>query len=127
LSYSLNDKTPVIKTSLGFFAEIVSLDALIKTAGLTEEKQYREHVTNFIYAHPNLFNVKLIPLPYFFEDKKYARLTVDTKNDFDNAKKIYAQLKHQNKEINPENCCEIINEDSEMKDSMIAEIEKNKK
>lgn len=43
------------KTHFGFWAEYVTLAALELVARKTVEKVYHEHVTNYIYTHPNDF------------------------------------------------------------------------
>lgn len=80
---------PVIKTHIGLFTEIVSLKALLKASDLQNEPIYQEHVTNFIYANPQLFNVKLLNSPSEVYSREDIRLTLDDKEDFDNLASLY--------------------------------------
>jgi spore coat polysaccharide biosynthesis protein SpsF len=80
---------PVIKTHIGLFTEIVSLKALLKASDLQNEPIYQEHVTNFIYANPQLFNVKLLNSPSKVYSREDIRLTLDDKEDFDNLASLY--------------------------------------
>ncbi|WP_297604910.1 NTP transferase domain-containing protein [uncultured Alistipes sp.] len=86
--------TPSIKTHYGFWTEYVTLDALKKVRALTKDAIYHEHVTNYIYSHPEQFKIVWImnagtPLKNF-----PIRLTTDTKKDFLTAQKIYSSLIH---------------------------------
>ena len=92
LSYELYDHTPVIKSHLGLFAEVTTLKALKKVAQLTNEKKYREHVTNYIYAHPEFFKIKLLPLDQTLIFRNKIRLTIDTLDDFQLCQEIYDEI-----------------------------------
>lgn len=92
LSYQMKDGTPVIKSHLGLFSEVVTLDALKKAYNLTSESLYREHVTNYIYAHPEIFKVRFLGAPSEIADRKDIRLTIDTAEDFKNAAAIFETL-----------------------------------
>ena len=89
LSYKIDNNTPTIKTHLGFWGEIVTLKALKKTNTLTKEKIYQEHVTNFIYSNPEIFNCNFVCLPEYISKRKDIRLTLDTKADFILYQEIY--------------------------------------
>ncbi len=82
--------TPAVKTHYGFWTEYVTLDALRRVKSLTDEPLYHEHVTNFIYAHPELFSIKWLDVPPVVLENKDTRLTIDTAQDFANAREIYA-------------------------------------
>jgi len=94
--YALSDKTPTIKTHYGFWAEGVTLAALKKTAQATQETQYHEHVTNYIYTHPTRFTIHYETIDRSLEQEKNMRFTVDTENDFLTGQKVFAGL-HDNK------------------------------
>jgi spore coat polysaccharide biosynthesis protein SpsF len=87
LSYKINE-LPAILTHYGFFCEIVSLSALKKVA-LQNSTNCIEHVTNCIYNKPNKFNVRLINKSI---ENKSIRCTLDTKEDFENLKKLYFNI-----------------------------------
>jgi spore coat polysaccharide biosynthesis protein SpsF len=84
LSFAVNG-TPSILTHYGFFAEIVSLNALRKLQDSGDSKCI-EHVTNCIYTQPERFSVRFIPLAI---EQTGIRCTLDTPADFENLKQIY--------------------------------------
>ena len=92
LSFKMKDNTPVIKSHLGMYAEIVSISALKKVAQLTTDKTYREHVTNYIYSNPDIFKVEFLSLPYEIGRRNDVRLTIDTKEDFLLGQEIYSEI-----------------------------------
>lgn len=89
VSFNVNG-IPSIKTHYGFWTEFVTLDALNKVNSLTNESLYHEHVTNFIYTHPEYFNCYLLDTPSDLTTHSKIRLTIDTLVDFQNAQAIYA-------------------------------------
>lgn len=84
--------SPSIKTHYGFWTEYVTLGALKKVKLLTTEPLYHEHVTNFIYANPDKFNVQWIDGPESILKHPDIRLTIDTPEDFQNAQKIFSDI-----------------------------------
>ena len=84
--------TPSIKTHYGFWTEYVTLDALERVAGLTDEPLYHEHVTNYIYAHPESFRIGWLDVPKTVLDHAGVRLTIDTREDFETAAALYDTL-----------------------------------
>lgn len=91
MSFQTKDGTPSIKTHYGFWAEAVKLSTLEKVEELTNDKFYLEHVTNYIYGHPNIFNTEFLQIPEYLHDTD-IRLTIDTKADFEIAKELYSEL-----------------------------------
>jgi spore coat polysaccharide biosynthesis protein SpsF (cytidylyltransferase family) len=88
LSFVSDEQIPAMKTHIGVFTEMLKLSALQKTFELTNDKLYTEHVTNFIYANPEIFHVHWLEMPDFLLQKK-IRLTLDSKEDFDVLKELY--------------------------------------
>lgn len=84
--------TPSIRTHYGFWTEYVTLGALAKVKDLTAERLYHEHVTNFIYSHPDDFRIEWIQVPPVILDRSDVRLTIDTMQDFENARRIYSEI-----------------------------------
>lgn len=84
------DGLPSIKTHYGFWAEAVSLDALIRIAAYTNETLYVEHVTNYIYTNPHLFNIDYMNTDYSLNPK--LRLTVDNIHDFELQHVIFEEM-----------------------------------
>ncbi len=94
LSFTYKGK-PTILTHFGFFVEIVKTEALDKISQYTSETLYREHVTNFLYTNPDKFKIKFVELgDNAFWDEN-IRLTVDTLEDFQAARKIFGALFQQ--------------------------------
>lgn len=91
ISFNVNG-TPSIKTHYGFWAEYVTLDALKKVRKLTDEPLFHEHVTNYIYSHPDDFNIVWINVGQELVKDLPIRLTIDTESDFINAQKIYSDF-----------------------------------
>lgn len=87
LSYKVGN-TPALKSHIGIFAELVSLEALRKAAKLTSDPFYLEHVTNFIYENDELFKVNFIKSAHFSRPDE-VRFTIDTPDDFSLASKLF--------------------------------------
>lgn len=101
LSFRTIDGTPSIQTHYGFWAEMVSLKTLIKLEDLNVEQKYREHVTNYIYTHPQQFNIHYEIIPEWITKSKNVRLTLDTMQDFEIQQEIYTKLnkKYENFDV----------------------------
>lgn len=91
ISFDVNG-CPSIKTHFGFWTEYVTLNALRKVTNLTGEKLYHEHVTNYIYAHPNDFNIKWINVDKSIACRTDLRTTIDTNEDFCAIQTMYSEL-----------------------------------
>lgn len=117
------DKNPAIKTHYGLFVEYSTLKTLKRIASSTNEKINIEHVTPFIYNNEELFKIKKIEMPKLLLSNNWLRLTIDTKDDFDNSKLLFENIDNKN------DLKEIIfkAEQLGLKESMINEITKNSK
>lgn len=92
LSFAFPDNIPVIMSHIGLFAEYTTLNALNRVESLTDSLKYREHVTNYIYSHPEIFSVRFIELPVELAQRRDIRLTVDSQEDFEILKELYKVL-----------------------------------
>lgn len=92
ISFQLAGNKPSILTHFGFWTEAVRLEALEKAQQMTSEKLYHEHVTNFIYGNPTLFNVQFIPADPLVFSRTDIRLTLDTSEDFEIQQKIFTTI-----------------------------------
>ena len=90
ICFSIN-KQPTITSHTGFWAEKISLNALLKIQKNTTNTIYLEHVTNYIYEHPEMFNIKKNEISGNIKTNK-IRLTLDTKEDFIILKKIFSKI-----------------------------------
>lgn len=97
VSFQYEDNIPVIKSHIGLFTEFTTINTLKRVNKLTDENIYTEHVTNFIYEHSSVFNLKLLPLPaYIIKQKEDVRFTLDTIEDFHLLKKLYFNIGEKN-------------------------------
>ena len=126
ISFHVNN-TPSIKTHYGFWTEFVTLNALKKATSLTDEPLYHEHVTNFIYTHPEYFNYYLLDTPSELVTHNKIRLTIDTQTDFQNAQKIYEDLTHSNPYPTIEQIIRFLDNHPSYYQTMEQEISKNSK
>lgn len=126
ISFGMPDGTPTIKTHFGIFCELVELQSLELVSKKTDETLYREHVTNYIYANPELFSIKLIDIPSFLINQK-IRLTLDTKEDFEVLSDLYKTTVLKYGDVSIKNVLKILNENPLVKELMAKEIEKNTK
>ena len=89
-SYRFPNGIPAIKSHSGLFAEVVSLKALEKVQKQTQERLFLEHVTNYVYTHPEQFSVAFLPVPAILDAYiEKLRLTIDTQLDFISLQKLY--------------------------------------
>lgn len=91
ISFEVNG-IPSIKTHFGFWGEYVSLDALKRIESKTDDTLYQEHVTNFIYSHPEMFNIRFLTPNEDVLNSTDIRMTIDTLADFKMLKDIYGEL-----------------------------------
>lgn len=91
IGFKINGQ-PSIKTHFGFWGEFVTLEALKKVAATTDDPMAHEHVTIHIYTHPEEYRCEWIDCPDFIQGRNDIRLTVDTQEDFDNARRVYEDL-----------------------------------
>jgi spore coat polysaccharide biosynthesis protein SpsF len=121
-SYQLCDNLPAIRSHWGIFAEYTTLEALNKVSIATPDAFYHEHVTNFIYSHPDLFNLKWLNAPQNVYDRLDIRLTIDTSEDFISMQRLYAFLVESKKVITFENILHVLTLFPEIQRSMQAQI-----
>lgn len=127
MSFSTSKGTPTIKTHYGFWAEAVTLNALNKVKNMTDESLYHEHVTNFIYANKDIFDVRLFNISEEIENHDDIRLTIDTKTDFDIQKEIFNKIYKENCNFNAFDVVGYLNENKQYMKIMKDEILKNQK
>jgi spore coat polysaccharide biosynthesis protein SpsF len=127
LSFQLAGNKPSILTHFGFWTEAVCLDALEKAQQLTSEKLYHEHVTNFIYGNPELFNVQFIPADPLVFSRTDIRMTLDTPEDFEIQQKIFATISKENPNFGIPEIVSWLDRHPEILELMKREILKNQK
>lgn len=96
VGFRLNKKKPGIQTHLGFFPELVSLQALKEIHNSNLDSIYKEHVTNYFYSVENeRFTVKWIDLTYPQYVLEQVRLTIDVGSDFNISDRLYRYFNEQ--------------------------------
>jgi spore coat polysaccharide biosynthesis protein SpsF len=91
LDFAYNNKPPSFPEGLD--TEIFSYNALKKAFNESIDPFEREHVTQYLYKHPELFTQKNYS---FHKDLSGLRWTIDTKEDFYMAEEVYNLLYKQN-------------------------------
>jgi spore coat polysaccharide biosynthesis protein SpsF len=91
ISYCCANGRPAILTQLGLFAEWCSAESLRLAQREAQRAADREQVTGFLYAHPERFSVRLIPLPAEL-DRDDLRLRIDVEEDWEHAQVIFEAL-----------------------------------
>ena len=134
MSFKTSNNIPTIKTHYGFWAEAVTLNALKKCNDVIscrlnsqDARLYHEHVTNFIYANPDDFNIKFFNIPEEIDSHNDIRLTIDTKIDFDIQKEIFNKIYKEKPNFNALDVLNFLNENKEYLEIMKEEISKNQK
>lgn len=125
LSYSYQS-LPTVLCHFGVFTEIVKRCALIRLNEMYDLSDYNEHVTFGLYKNPDLFNIRLIPLPEFYSKYEKIRLTLDTESDYINLLEVKKVL-GKNINSNFQNIAEYIINDNKLILSMESNIINNKK
>jgi len=115
---------PSIKSHLGLWGEVVSLEALKKVKQETSSKLYYEHVTNYIYGHPDKFNIKWIDAPSIVFKRHDIRLTIDDVEDFNMGKELLYEMKQQGLTITTENIISFLDHNTQYLDLMKSQIKK---
>jgi spore coat polysaccharide biosynthesis protein SpsF (cytidylyltransferase family) len=93
ISYALSDGRPAILSQVGMLAEWCSAQALRTAHRDARSHAAREHVTEYLYAHPERFQVRLIPLPAEL-DRDDLRLKINREEDWEHAQAIYEAIGH---------------------------------
>lgn len=83
------DYVSSLNAPLGVGVEVFYAKALYKSYSEATTQPQHEHVTPYIYQHPELFNFEKIP--YFIDVPNY-RLTMDTEQDYKLINTIYERL-----------------------------------
>lgn len=98
---------------LGLTAEVVSSSAIVAAWKESASKPHREHVTPYIYTHPEKFRLFAIPAPPAFNGKRH-RLTVDTEADYRLMTEIYERLTAAGLPFNAEEAVKLLDSNPEL-------------
>jgi spore coat polysaccharide biosynthesis protein SpsF len=79
---------------LGAGVEALSAEALFRAEREAASPAEREHVSPYLYGHPELFRLHRPLAPPRWQDRRDSplRLTVDTPEDYERARKLYCAL-----------------------------------
>ena len=124
VAYRLKGDLPSIKSHLGLWGEVVRLDALKKVKQETNEKFYYEHVTNFIYGHPDKFDIKWVDAPAHLFDRDDIRLTIDDEDDFNLIRNMMNDMREQGQSFISENIVAFLDKSHNYLDQMRSQIKK---
>jgi spore coat polysaccharide biosynthesis protein SpsF len=91
VSYSSRDGRPAILSPVSIYAEWFRTKALRRAAQARLTPEDRDHVTRYLYSHPERFNIRLIPAPPAM-DRDDVRLTVDIEEDWDHTLAIFEAI-----------------------------------
>lgn len=84
ISHRTADGRPVILSPLGLFGEWCRTEAILQADAEATDPADREHVTRYLYGHPEKFTLRLLALPVELE-REDLRLTVDFEDDWEHA------------------------------------------
>lgn len=127
ISYKFPDGTPVMKAHIGMFAEGVSLKLLETIHSSNPSQYYCEHVTTWVYDHPERKDLKFLIVPDWAKDRKDIRLTLDTEQDFQYLSELYAQAVLHGIENDPIALFKMINKNPSLREAMTEQIKANEK
>lgn len=85
-----NDYVKSEGAPLGTSEEVFRYSALEEAFAHAKEPSEFEHVTPYIYRHPEIFSI--VTVPYYLQVKSKYRLTVDTVEDFRLVTTLYEHL-----------------------------------
>lgn len=91
IGFCLRNGKPAILSSLGMFAEWCSVKALLRAHQDVTDPVDRQQVTRYLYSHPEIFNIRFIPVPSQL-DREDFRLTIDREEDWEHAQVIIDAL-----------------------------------
>ena len=91
VTYRSSDGQPAILSPVGVYAEWFQTAVLRRAAKSAKSQADREHVTRYIYSHPEKFNIRLIPAPSEI-DRHDVRLTIDIEEDWEHTLAIFDAL-----------------------------------
>ncbi len=128
LSYRTRAGIPTILTHHGLWAmEGATSQALRWVADNVPDPVYHEHVTNYLYTHPERFSATYLDIDSDVQNRDNLRLTIDTREDFDMMRQVYDYLTEHNQELTPENIVRYIDSVPEFYIAMQRIINQNKK
>jgi spore coat polysaccharide biosynthesis protein SpsF len=108
------DYTCVNDLPLGTSAEVISIDTLKRVHELGTKPHYREHVTTFIKENPKLFDMYVMDIENNLQ-RPELRLTVDTEEDLNLMRIIYARLYRPDRIISIDKVIDLLDKQPELR------------
>lgn len=102
------------KFPLGAAGEVMKREVLEESHKYGNKRYHREHVTQYIWDHPEKFKLKEF-LPPEHLQRKDIRLTVDTPEDLEFVRKIYERLYKEGQIIRLSEVIKLLDENPELK------------
>ncbi len=99
----------------GMAVQVFGVDVLARAAELTSDPADREHVSLYLYRHPEVFSLYNVRNPNPDSDTS-LRLTVDTREDFELAEKLYGNLYREDHHFTLGEIEVFLNQHPELKD-----------
>ena len=126
-SFIINE-TPSILTHYGFWTEYTTLDALLKAKeNAAANHYYHEHLTSFLYTHPEMFHIHWLDVPKAILQHTNIRLTIDTEADFNTTQTIYKDICTNNPYPTLDELLFYLDQHQDMYKLMKVQIERNSK
>ena len=91
VGFCSRDGRPAVQSRVGVLAEWCRAEAILKADVVANQHGDRQHPTRFVFSHPEIFQLRLIPIPEPL-DREDLRLKVDLEEDWDRANEIYDAL-----------------------------------
>jgi len=91
IGYCASDGRPALFCPVGVFSEWFTAEALQRADRESTDPRERNEISRYIQSHPELFQVRLIPVPPPL-DRDDLRLQVDSSEDWEHAEAIYDAL-----------------------------------
>ncbi|MBL7978372.1 MAG: hypothetical protein JNN12_08530 [Bacteroidetes Order II. Incertae sedis bacterium] len=119
--------TPAMQTHYGVFTEYVTLAALTKASTMPIPPDDRQHVTKFLYEHPDLFDVRWLDADISMEGVEDIRMTVDTLQDFEISQTLWRQINTPNEHLDWPSLKQQLLQETELRNRMWLERSKQPK
>jgi len=91
IGYRSRSGRPAVRSPVGGIGEWIQSTALVRADREATDPMQRDHVTGYIHAHPERFNLRLIPIPPEL-DREDVRLTIGGEEDWEHAQTIFEAL-----------------------------------
>ncbi len=95
MSYCSSRGKPALLARIGVLAEWCKAEAVYRAEELAETPRDRQDTCRFLHSHPELFQLRLVPVPEQL-DREDVRLLLEVEEDWDHAQMILEALGQDN-------------------------------